>query len=69
MRREYTDEPEIDVQEIENEINVESPQSSDNMYYSAREPLIFWDKREVVGGYSDLAGRPLHDGAYRNCRI
>ncbi|WP_158701668.1 ribonuclease YeeF family protein [Lentibacillus sp. Marseille-P4043] len=62
LRREYTDEPEIDVQEMESQVNVESPQSSDNMYYSAREPLTFWDKREVVGGYSDLAGDPFMMG-------
>ncbi len=62
LRREYTDEPEIDVQEMENEVNVEAPHSSDNMYYSAREPLTFLDKREVVGGYSDLAGDPFMMG-------
>ncbi|MGY0691944.1 DNA/RNA non-specific endonuclease [Virgibacillus sp. FSP13] len=56
LRREYTDEPEIDVQEMESEVNVESPQSSEEVYYSAREPLTFWHTQEVAGGYSDLAG-------------
>ncbi|MGY0691940.1 hypothetical protein ACW2QC_04005 [Virgibacillus sp. FSP13] len=62
LRREYTDEPEIDVQEMESEANVESPPSSEEIYYTAREPLTFWHTQEVAGGYSDLAGDPFMMG-------
>ncbi|MGY0691937.1 hypothetical protein ACW2QC_03990 [Virgibacillus sp. FSP13] len=48
LRREYTDEPEIDVQEMDSEVNDESPQSSEEVYYSAREPLTFIHEKSLA---------------------